>query len=774
MQDSEPRVVRLSEGNRPSSALTLHTPLFFVPQTAFASCTNSIIVGVDMSGRQEPVLHVAETVLICKSQKYKQIPESLHRFLLSSRLRKGLPLTFALSTPGIFLTEVGENTLLIVASTKLLGDVVVDRNRLQVKVIECNEQESPYLWKVEESGGKYYPVAETTLYVSGDTEAAQLQIWSACVAIDAFFNATMPALLPPNIAGATKVIKRFLTDKGIERVEESKLPAGGQNLLVVLGIGSETENVSFRRFPISIDIVDTLIVFRATFAVNSVRVCVEEPFQGAILQLASQFNWLLDLGHYDFSYNQLHLTFQLHYPLLTLRELEDCVGSYYEGLCTAYAATVKAIASLYQQTLKEQTEVEDVFAYLRLVNEEVKGDTYFEKVDYATELELQEDTSLFNQLLGSRLLADYFLPNPYILSQSAISLYRKNAQQLSPFTVVAANFPFGRNRLYHQISDLYTKLRPGGLYPAIELLHVRDKERLVLLLGRGIHRDYLRFLKECSDILLRSAEGLDRGNDDFLVKFASFEDFFEQEEGGLSLVTAYIGNGAYFLHPLSDLIDNFTMWLYAYRSYWSTLQSDSNSIIGWTYSDSLSNSKEWEGSGSLFLCERAKYKLWDWHSSLADCFQLLLSLESLHRSGQFHLFLSKAVLRKDPETQGMTLALPCGNLVFAEFMHSFLGQQCTDCQAPEVKAFLAGGAPMPRPEKADIYSVGRVITATVGKCGGALEDLLRRTETSDPGERPELREIKEALQKHWEERDPHTAPRILANLASLTSFTPPF
>ena len=70
-----------------------------------------------------------------------------------------------------------------------------------------------------------------------------------------------------------------------------------------------------------------------------------------ILQLASQLNWLLNLGHYDFSSNQLHLTFQLQYQPLTLRELGDCVGSYYEGLCTAYAATVKSIAGLYQQTL---------------------------------------------------------------------------------------------------------------------------------------------------------------------------------------------------------------------------------------------------------------------------------------------------------------------------------------------------------------------------------------------------------------------------------------
>ena len=42
---------------------------------------------------------------------------------------------------------------------------------------------------------------------------------------------------------------------------------------------------------------------------------------------------------------------QLQYQPLTLRELGDCVGSYYEGLCTAYAATVKSIAGLYQQTL---------------------------------------------------------------------------------------------------------------------------------------------------------------------------------------------------------------------------------------------------------------------------------------------------------------------------------------------------------------------------------------------------------------------------------------
>jgi len=70
---------------------------------------------------------------------------------------------------------------------------------------------------------------------------------------------------------------------------------------------------------------------------------METGLSKRILQLASQLNWLLDLGHYDFSSNQLHLTFQLQYQPLTLRELEDCVGSYYEGLCTAYAATVKSI-----------------------------------------------------------------------------------------------------------------------------------------------------------------------------------------------------------------------------------------------------------------------------------------------------------------------------------------------------------------------------------------------------------------------------------------------
>lgn len=714
-----------------------------------------------MRGRQEAVLQRAQTVLSYRSVRYKVIPESLLPELLSTRLR-GQPLTFSFSqdfSPGIYLSEVGANKLLVVVSSKKFGCALRDRDNLQARALDYNAQEIPYLWKVEERGGRCFPLAELTLYISENTDAVDLQIWSACQAIYTFFNLTVSVLLPVTISSATEVLKSFLIGKGIGRIDD-KETSTGRNLLVVLGIESETENLSHLRFPLSIDI-SRLIVFRATFAVKSVRVDVKEPFRSAVLQLASQLNWVLDQGHYDFSFNQLHLTFKVHYQCLTQKELEDCVGGYYEGLCSAYAATVKAIAKLHQQSLSENTEIEDVFCYFRYVDEKVKGDTYFEKVNYEVKSELQEDICLFNQLLGNRLLADYFLPNPYILSQSGTALYRKNALPLCHFTVAAANLSIGRSRLYPQVIDLYEKLRSGGIFPAKELLYVRDNKRLTLLLGKGLHQNSLRFLKECIDILLLTYEGLDMEKTDYLVQFSSFYDFSQQEVIG-SLLTAHIGSEAYILHPLSGLISNFAMWLCAYRSYWSIQQGNANPVIGWTYSnDFLPISKE-EQSESLFLCERANHKLWTWQSSLAECFQLLSSLDNLHQTGQFHLFLSPAILRKIPETQEMTLALPCGKLTFAEFLHSFLGQQCAHYQAPEVGIFLAGGPPMQRPEKADIYNVSRVIAAVVGACGGALQDLLRRAEASDPEERPELQEIKEAFQKYWEEQ---TASRTLAGFA---------
>lgn len=305
-----------------------------------------------------------------------------------------------------------------------------------------------------------------------------------------------------------------------------------------------------------------------------------------------------------------------------------------------------------------------------------------------------------------------------------------------------AHFPISRKELYSRITALYERLRLVGVFPALDMIYVSDDLNLVIVPNRGFHTDPIAFLRECFEMFAINSrvEKMEK-NSEYFIDFAYFSDFEVKEIAiNIKIIQANIGSECYFLHPLRYDNGDFSMLLAAYRSRLSAVLDSADTLVGWTRNP---NSPI---SDLNYICERAKSDLWTCTNPFQESYELLLLLEEMHNSGHCHLFISFATIRKDPQTRHLTLVLPCIDLVYAQLMDSFLGDQWSDYQAAEVKEYLSSGKPIEHPHLADIYSVCKVISSVIRDSEDAgLRDLLRRGMSSNPQLRPQLSNLKKAF-----------------------------
>jgi hypothetical protein len=390
------------------------------------------------------------------------------------------------------------------------------------------------------------------------------------------------------------------------------------------------------------------------------------------------------------------------------------------------------------------------------VGEEIRGDLFLERGKYGKEDKFQQDkeVKLIKTLTADRDLSSYFLPNPYYLSESAF--YVKNSKNLSQLTAFFDKSLSFRVHIYTQLMALYGKLRPFGVFPILEIIHVTSDYRLIIVPNGGFHTESIRFLRECLELFdVNDSKEREKQDFEYFVTFASFTDLKMVQIGAFSkILRAEIGSEAYFLHPISDMSRDFSVLLAAYRSRISTLKDQENTLIGWTEGGKSINTADLyeESDESLFyICERAKLEVWTCRQPLQDSYELLLLLEEFHKTGNFHLFISFATIRKDPQTHHLAIVLPCVDLVFAELLGSFLGEQWADFQAPEVRDYLAYRTPISSPQSADIYSICRTIQVAIGDLRetgtDSLRIILQKGVAASPQDRPPLVDIKDALLK---------------------------
>lgn len=710
-----------------------------------------------MRGRAEGAFETVTSVLDDKRIRYRRLQPEQLSLSPSPRLQsKCLVLGFGTPALTIYISEVRENKLLFVAYRKSLRCEVQDEDQLQARVLGSNAEEAVCMWKIELKGGSLFPVAEMMMDVSGDIEAARGQIWEAFTTLDTFFREgeSVFGLLQLTVPEIAEAIRTLLHKQGFTRFNE-KVTAADHNFIFTLANNQDIDNSAISTFPIQITLKD-FITFRAFFAVEGKVILMKIPVKNAIMEIIPHVNWRLGVGHYDCRGN-LSLCVTLPYKRFTMSDLESSLESCLNSLVTGYVSTVETIFSVYQQALNGSNEVQDPFFHLQLLREDTKGELYYEQIQYNP-----KDLSLFYLLQSNPGLAPYFLPNPYYFSDSSNRLYRKTAKSLLSLAAFVEKSPFARRPLYSQITVLYDKLHTKGFFPTLEMVGVMDGMRLVIVLGSGIHNDSIRFLKECIGLFLETGKTANISQKcDYMIEFSAFLDCFEHKiEANSTIISANIGSEAYFLHPMEEESSDLSKLLDAYRSSLCTLQINQNTLIGWTQSsDFLSIFDDFErNKRSVFMCERAKYRFWTPKNVFRECLQLLSSLENLHKFGQFHLFLSFATIRQDPISTEIALVLPCIDLMYAEFLSTFLANPSEKYQAPEVKAYLACRVPIERPDKADVYSICRVIAeaARRGKrtLKGSLRDLVGKGGANIPGERPGLLEIKEALRVAEQEETP--------------------
>jgi len=694
-------------------------------------------------------------VLEAKSVRYKSLSAQLCEFPCS-RLRDRavvFPGSQSALTHVLYVGVLERNVLLIVAYSKYLRCAKEDRPETLQKVLEINQNESGCIWRLEKRNETECLLAEMTLHLSQNPASAKTQLWSACANLDLLFKKNGPNLGKIQLVTATSVVSKvrdFLTKLGFQRIKETQIP-NGCSLLVVLSNDELSESSPFRRFPLKVDITG-ILAFRIYFSISDAAVTATEPFRTAVKQLLPQLNWILPVGYYNYSTqsNQIQLTLKLHYKLLPIEDLDTCIKAYYDCVISGYNNTVKAIASLYEQCQRSKVEVEDVFLYLTLVEEEARGGVYLEQVEYRAEEKAQqvEDLKLVGTLISDPATARYFLPSPYFLSDITNSIYRKIPINSYVSTEFCTHFPMLRSQFCIQIASLCDRLRAVGVFPTMEMVQASSDLRLVIVPGKGFHSEPTRFLRECLEIFTKAEVGeeIDE-NSEYFLDLRSFSDFnTKKNTQKCQVVQAYIGSERYYLHPLRDVPSGFAVLLAGYRSRLSLVLEVENTLAGWTKNDKIEHKLPIQGSG--YICERAKLGLWTCQNPLQESYQLLLLLEELHNSGNFHLFLSFGSIRKDQKSSRLALILPCLDLVFADLLDSFLGQQWAEFQAPEVQAYLACGQPLESPKKADIYSLCTVVRAVLGKIGEGfrgLDDLLRRGTSSDPQIRPQLLDLKAAF-----------------------------
>jgi len=652
-----------------------------------------------------------------------------------------------------FLTLENNRATLTVCSRQLEFPRNEGRKVL-FQLLDFNTSETQCFWVLEEREERCFPYARMTLILSANEVHAKQQIWLACGLIDRLFREgsrrlrTAQSLTPLEIG---RMVKSIFAMKGFTKIKETQIPYG-HSVLVIAANELESESSTTKRFPIKVDVTG-ILAFRIYFSIRDAAVTATEPFRTAVKQLLPQLNWILPVGYYNYSTqsNQIQLTLKLHYKLLSIEDLETSIQAYYDCVISGYNDTVKAIASLYEQSKRENVEHVDVYSHMAFVGEETRGDFYLEKSSLGLEeqFELKKELKV---LLANRDLVAFFLPNPCYFCEVSSAFYFKTSQNLSRFAEFVTNSFSLRSLLYSKILALFMQLRPVGLFPELENVYVSNDFSLVILPNRRFHTDSTRFLRECFELfeMIGSGEG-GKGNSEYFLQFATFSDFTIEETGNNSQVLrAEIGSEAYFLHTLSDMNRDFSTLLAAYRSRLSTLRDQKNSLIGWTQRDeSVLIPKDVKSR--LYICERAKLGLWTCQNPLQECYQLLLLLEELHNSGNFHLFLSFGSIRKDPASSRLALILPCLDLVFADLLDSFLCQQWAEFQAPEVQAYLAFQTPIQNPYCADIYSLCKVVSITMRNYwetgSNGLQAILQQGLSVSPQIRPKLYTIKAAFEK---------------------------
>ena len=279
------------------------------------------------------------------------------------------PLSWCLAYPGSdfpqLLSILSPNCILLVAYSKSLQFPIQQSAKLLLDLQDLNAKGKICLWKLQNKEGSCYPLAQMRLFLSSCEESAKTQIWTACGLIDKEFkdNTSKYRLGQTlTILSLSSRVKDFLSRAGFGNIKESAIPHG-RSLLVIAANDLEAEGSAIKRFPIKVDITAGIIAFRVYFSMNDAVLTTTEPFRTAVLQLIAQLNWLLPVGYYNFASgsHQLQLTLKLHYRCLCLEDLEFSIKAYYDSVVSGYMATVKAVASLYRQSVTERRSESEAY-----------------------------------------------------------------------------------------------------------------------------------------------------------------------------------------------------------------------------------------------------------------------------------------------------------------------------------------------------------------------------------------------------------------------------
>ena len=664
-----------------------------------------------------------------------------------------------------------------------------DKTDLLMKVLDVNARETLAIWKVEERPGYCFPVMELTLYIRPEDKNGKKAIWSNCAQTDVHFKTQLPYILASSVSGIPEVgakLMNFLQNKGFRKIKESTLPSG-LSYLVILSSDEEPESCRWKRFPLMIEVTGC-VCFRVFFSLNDAAVVARNAFARDAKVLIAKLNGRFAVGYYNYSSgsNQIQYVLKLHYKTLTKEDFGRSLASYYDTCVVHYKWTVAAFDALHERTINllESLNESDITEDDR-INEEMQNPIKWIKVGVAKTAKEEEkagtevrqpqenprketkiDINLLEKLTSNPKLADYFLPPPVFKlkeKKEETWVFVRFSSHFDRSLSLLTHLPYDISAVIESLMTLVTALKSVDVYPTMDMLYhqIYTPTKLIIIPDVGLHTDLIRFENDALDFALKlpsrskftmSIRGFEV---DYSIKFEDF-DRLRRVEGYEDIAEMKLGDVRHLLYRLKESPENhkFRVLFEQYKSLLNRIGSYPNPLQGWTEANSdfiMNMPRTSLGNQFFFMCEEYKLAIWNGTDPIPTLIQVGKYLQSLHKRGYCHLFLSPLTIRQDSRTHTTVIVLPSCIPTYFKLIHSFIPRQMAGYIAPETYKCLQEGEITGNMDTADVFSLCTVIAGKMTQREGAIRDLatvVNRGISENPRERPLLSEVITALEQY--------------------------